>query len=176
MEAFMRNFSNSNGNFINAQKQFIEKFVKYAAATNASTGIEIYEDDSFESFNIIGENTVKGTFSDICQSYNSLLNLDQALSEGIVFSNSPITIEPGIEVILAPSEGSPFDSIDDFLDDDEKLTGIIDYIRSQTNISFGQQLANRLEFLVEIAKEEEPGETPNSRIVKVFHKSPSLSP
>ena len=175
----MRNFSNSNGNFINAQKQFIEKFEKYAAATNASTGIEIYEDDSFESFNIIGENTVKGTFSDICQSYNSLLNLDQALSEGIVFSNSPITIEPDIEVILAPSEGSPFDSIDDFLDDDEKLTGIIDYIRSQTNISFGQQLANRLEFLVEIAKEEEPGETPIipeslRYFINLLHLAPNL--
>jgi len=149
MEALMSNLSNSNGDFINAQKQIIENYKIYSAARNVSTRLEILEEDPFEPFTGIEDITDKGT-----------IGIGAALLKYIVFKDSPITSELDIADTLAPSEGSPFDSIDDFQKDDEKLTNIIGYIRNQTIISFRQQLANRLEFLVEIAKEEEPEEAP----------------
>jgi hypothetical protein len=174
----MTNFSNPDDNLINAQKQLIESYKKYSAATNASTGLEIYESDTFDFPIGIEEITDNVTVQDTLPGPNILSGINEDLWY-IVLCDSPITIEKVIKDNLETSGVSPFDRIDDFADDDKKLTEIIDYIRSQTNISFGQQLANRLEFLVEIAKEEEPEETPIipeslGYFINLVHSFPNL--
>jgi len=80
------------------------------------------------------------------------------VSMGAHGQRSPITMEPYLEYLISPSSESPFDILDELRSEDEKLLEIISHIRSHSNICFAQQLADRLMFLVEVAKEEHPHE------------------
>jgi hypothetical protein len=71
---------------------------------------------------------------------------------------STITLEPNLEYIISPSPESPFDMLDELRNEDEKVLEIISHVRSHLKVSFAQQLADRIMFLVEIAKEEHPDE------------------
>ncbi len=67
---------------------------------------------------------------------------------------SPVTMEPSLEEIIFIEPESPFDKLEELLNDDEKVLEIILHVRNQLNISFSKQLADRLEFLFDASKEE----------------------
>ena len=71
---------------------------------------------------------------------------------------SPVTMEPSLEEIIFIEPESPFDKLEELLNDDEKVLEIILHVRNQLNISFSKQLADRLEFLFDASKEEYPDE------------------
>lgn len=71
---------------------------------------------------------------------------------------SPLTLESFLEDIISAKWESPFERIDEYRNEDEKVLRIISYIRSQLEADFAQQLANRLEFLYEVSHEEYPNE------------------
>ncbi len=71
---------------------------------------------------------------------------------------STVTMEPSIEEIIFIEPESPFDKLEELLNDDEKVLEIILHVRNQLNISFSKQLADRLEFLFDASKEEYPDE------------------
>jgi len=80
------------------------------------------------------------------------------VSMGARGRRSPITMEPDLEYVISPSSESPFDKLYELRNDDEKVLEIISHVRSQLDVSFAQQLADRLKFLVDVAKEEHPDE------------------
>lgn len=80
------------------------------------------------------------------------------VSMGARRKRSPITMEPDLEYVIPPSPESPFDKLYELRNDDEKVLEIISHVRSQLNVNFAQQLADRLKFLVDAAKEEHPDE------------------
>ncbi|MCK4728549.1 MAG: hypothetical protein KAT27_06480, partial [Desulfobacterales bacterium] len=57
---------------------------------------------------------------------------------------------------------SPFDVLDGKLADEEKIRKLINYVRDESKIQFAEELAARLNFLYEVAKEEDPDEVPIS--------------
>lgn len=71
---------------------------------------------------------------------------------------SPVTMEPSLEEIIFIEPESPFDKLEELLNDDEKVLEIILHVRNQLNINFARQLANRLKFLFDASKEECPEE------------------
>ncbi|MCK4618543.1 MAG: hypothetical protein KAT52_01220 [Desulfobacterales bacterium] len=71
---------------------------------------------------------------------------------------SPGTMEPCLEEIIFIEPESPFDKLEELLNDDEKVLEIILHVRNQLNINFARQLANRLKFLFDASKEEYPEE------------------
>lgn len=71
---------------------------------------------------------------------------------------SPVTMEPSLEEIIFIEPESPFDKLEELLNDDEKVLEIILHVRNQLNINFSKQLADRLEFLFDASKEEYPEE------------------
>lgn len=68
------------------------------------------------------------------------------------------TIETDPEDISSHVSERTFDKFYDLLDNDEKVSEIISYVHSQLKVTFAQQLADRLKFLLEVAKEEDPDE------------------
>ncbi len=72
---------------------------------------------------------------------------------------SSITIEPEVEETTFVEPESPFDSIVDRLNDDEKVNEIVKFLNDQLNITFAKKLADRIQFLFETSKEEYPEET-----------------
>lgn len=71
---------------------------------------------------------------------------------------SPVTMEPSLEEIIFIEPESPFDKLEELLNDDEKVLEIILHVRNQLNISFSEQLADRIMFLFDASKEEYPDE------------------
>lgn len=74
---------------------------------------------------------------------------------------------------------SPFDVLDGKLADEEKIRKLIDYIRHESKIQFAEELAARLNFLYEVAKEEDPDEVPISpeslsNFIGFLQKTPNL--
>jgi hypothetical protein len=69
---------------------------------------------------------------------------------------SPVTMEPSLEVFIEPE--SPFDKLEELLSNDEKVLEIILHVRNQLNINFSKQLADRINFLFDVSKEEYPEE------------------
>jgi len=57
---------------------------------------------------------------------------------------------------------SPFDVLDGKLADEKKIRKLINYVRDESKIQFAEELAARLNFLHEVAKEEDPDEVPIS--------------
>jgi len=57
---------------------------------------------------------------------------------------------------------SPFDVLEGKLADEEKIRKLINYVRDESKIQFAEELAARLNFLYEVAKEEDPDEVPIS--------------
>ncbi len=53
---------------------------------------------------------------------------------------------------------SPFDTLDEYRDEDEKVLRIISYIHTKLNTDFAQQLTDRLKFLYKVSQEENPSE------------------
>ena len=71
---------------------------------------------------------------------------------------SPATIGANLQEPFYPLFESPFEKLDDLRDDEEKVSEIISHIRTQLKVDYAQQLADRLEFLVDAAKEERADE------------------
>jgi hypothetical protein len=71
---------------------------------------------------------------------------------------STLTLESFSGDRISLTSESPFDILDEYRNEDEKVLRIISYIRTQLNADFAQQLANRLEFLFQISHEEHPDE------------------
>lgn len=74
---------------------------------------------------------------------------------------------------------SPFDVLDGKLADQEKIRRLINYVRDESKIQFAEELAARLDFLYEAAKEEEPDEVPISleslsNFIGFLQKTPNL--
>jgi hypothetical protein len=68
------------------------------------------------------------------------------------------TMEPCLEDEMFFGQESPFDKLEELLNDDEKVLEIILHVRNQLNINFSKRLADRLEFLFDASKEEYPDE------------------
>jgi hypothetical protein len=64
--------------------------------------------------------------------------------------------EPETLYTIEQKTDSPFDELSELLNDDDKVFELIEHVKNQLNVSFRQQLANRLTFLFEAAKEEDP--------------------
>jgi len=77
-----------------------------------------------------------------------------------VFTGSDLATEPDPDDVSPPELERPFDRLYELLSDDDKTIRIISHIRSQLNITFAQQLADRLTSLTDVAKEEVPQEAP----------------
>ena len=73
-------------------------------------------------------------------------------------TTSPSTFETNLEEVVYPPFESPFDKIDDLREEEETVREIILHIRSHLKADFAHQLANRIEFLLEAAREEYPDE------------------
>ena len=71
---------------------------------------------------------------------------------------SPVTMEPSLEELIFIEPESPFDKLEELLNDDEKVLEIILHVRNQLNINFSKQLADRIKFLFDASKEEYPDE------------------
>ncbi|MFV9690863.1 MAG: hypothetical protein ACNY01_07855 [Desulfobacteria bacterium] len=74
---------------------------------------------------------------------------------------------------------SPFDVLDGKLAGEEKIRRLINYIRDESKIQFAKKLAARLNFLYEVAKEEDPDEVPISpeslsNFIGFLQKTPNL--
>lgn len=91
---------------------------------------------------------------------NELLRLHQRLFDYAMewATMSPATVQADIEDTISIVVESPFDELDEWLDDDVKVQKLISYIRSELGVPFAERLSSRLEFLMEVAKEEEPEE------------------
>ena len=66
---------------------------------------------------------------------------------------SVLTLESTPEDKIYIKWESPFDKLDEYRDEEEKVSKIISYIRDQLDADFAQQLANRLKFLFEVSQE-----------------------
>ncbi len=75
-----------------------------------------------------------------------------------VFTGSDLATEHDPEDVSPHELERPFDKLYDLLSDDDKTIKIISHIRSQLNRTFAPQLAERLTFLADVAKEEVPQE------------------
>jgi len=75
-----------------------------------------------------------------------------------VVNASPATFEANLKEVVYPAFESPFDKLDELREEDERVREIISHIRSHLRADFAHQLASRLEFLVEAAREEYPDE------------------
>ena len=71
---------------------------------------------------------------------------------------SPVTTESSLEDDMFFEPKSPFDKLEELLNDDEKVLEIILHVRNQLNINFAQQFADRIKFLFDASKEEYPEE------------------
>ncbi len=73
--------------------------------------------------------------------------------------------------------GSPFDLLDERRENYEKVRELISYVRSSLDVSFARELANRLEFLSEVAKEEGPDQSEvSAESLRMFIKFLELAP
>ncbi len=78
-----------------------------------------------------------------------------------VFENAPYSLrlaDDKIESDQYESMESPFEKLDEVSSNDEKVRELISFIRTEWKISFSEKMANRLDFLCEVAQEESPGE------------------
>jgi len=64
-----------------------------------------------------------------------------------------------VKVLTLNQIETPFEQIDVRRNEDEKVSEIISYLRKHLNVDFAQRVAARLEFLVDVAKEENPSES-----------------
>jgi len=71
---------------------------------------------------------------------------------------SSLTFESSPENDISPETESPFDSLDELRNEDEKVSELVSHIERQLNIDFAERLASRIQFLVEVSKEEYPDE------------------
>ncbi|RPI79724.1 MAG: hypothetical protein EHM45_01760 [Desulfobacteraceae bacterium] len=63
------------------------------------------------------------------------------------------------EIIPFPSSGSPFDQIDEiYIDDDHKALSVIKNIPKSLKLEHAQRIANRLQYLYDVSKEDDPDE------------------
>jgi len=142
-------FRNHNWDQVTTLQDRVEAYEKYfvaknVAATNEGFGeFETAEDlrASKEAIDWIGTKI-----------------LFRHVSAGAREQRSPITVEPNLEYVSFPSSESPFDILDELRNEDEKALEIISHVRNHLNVFYAQQLADRLMFLVENAKEEHPDE------------------
>jgi hypothetical protein len=72
------------------------------------------------------------------------------------------TFEANIEEVDYLEFESPFDKLDELREEGERVWEIISHVRSHLKADFAHQLANRLAFLLEAAREEYPDEVPIS--------------
>lgn len=73
--------------------------------------------------------------------------------------DSPLTLDFHFVVTLSYTSESPFDALEEMLDDEEKITKLINYVRDKSTIHSAWELAARLNFLYEAVKED-PDEFP----------------
>jgi len=71
---------------------------------------------------------------------------------------SPLTLESIPEDSISVKWESPFDTLDEYRDEDEKVLRIISYIHTKLNTDFAQQLTDRLKFLYKVSQEENSNE------------------
>lgn len=93
--------------------------------------------------------------------------------------DSPLTLKYHLADPLFYTSESPFDVLDGKLADEEKIRRLINYIRDESKIQFAEKLAARLNFLYEVAKEEDPDEVPISpeslsNFIGFLQKTPNL--
>ena len=67
-----------------------------------------------------------------------------------------IAKEPDPIYVTEQTTESPFDKLSDLQTDNEKVFEIIEHVRHQLNLNFNHRLSDRLNFLFEASKEEDP--------------------
>ena len=142
-------FRKHNGGKVTTLQDRIEAYEKYFAAKNIATTCEgLGEFKNAEDY----------WASEEANDWMEAQSWFKRVSMGTRGERSSITMEPDLEYVISPSPESPFDKLYELQNDDEKVLEIISHVRSQLNVNFAQQLADRLKFLVDAAKEEHPDE------------------
>ena len=134
-----------NANRISTLPEILEAYEEYVAARNFSATYEGFGE--IETAQEFGTPEIKGSFF----SPASVLPFE-------VVTASSATFEANLEEVFYPAFESPFDKLDELREEDERLREIISHVRSHLRADFARQLASRLEFLVEAAREEYPDE------------------
>ena len=134
----------SNANRISTLLDIVDDYGEYVAARNFSA--------TYEGFGEI--ETSDGSF---------VVDVGESLPPvSLVFSGSATastaTFGANLEGIVYQAFESPFDKLDDLREEDERVREIISHVRGHLKADFAQQLADRLEFLLEAASEEYPDE------------------
>lgn len=143
-----------NKDLYSTQQQAIEDFKKFLAAETLSATFSGLGNVKTESEVWDSQITISDPEP---QSYSSYAAMGK-IRRVYYISDSPLTSGTDLEKIFPPPSESPFDTLDELREEDEKVLEFTYYVRGRTGIGFASQLADRLEYLFEVAKEENPDE------------------
>ena len=135
------NLINDDSNITTLDDDLDLSFEKYFAATNLTRQ---YEDLIDKSEN---ENYA------IC----NLIKVYQLKFSTASYATSG-TLDTKTEEVGTFESEDPFDSIDEFKDNDEKVEEVISFLEKGSKLDYSVRLANRLKYLFEVSIEEYPDE------------------